>query len=285
MDEQFLEIVHREEKRILSSCIEIFKKHSIRYYLIAGTCLGAIRHNGFIPWDDDIDLGLYRDEYVRAKKYLIQELPEDLIYCDHEIEEGYPYNFAKVKKRNSALVHAGDAHLQINHGIYIDIFPLDRCPNDKEKYIKFYRKVLKTRQMIDLAFMNYKKYDSIRPLYQLPLIWFAHTFFHRKGLQAKLDKMIMRYNNPSYDSIADTCIANFLGYHKEKERFNNDWFGNGIEHQFEDLICVIPQDYKAFLTQMYGQNFMTPPSQMDRESHHDIVYFSATEQYIAGRGQ
>lgn len=161
-------------------------------YLVGGDAIGAVRHGGFIPWDDDIDIAMLRDEYEKARDYLIEELPEDYVYCDNRTDSNYPYNFGKVRKRNTAFVHGGDSHLNIHHGIYIDIFPLDKGSSSESECARQIRKIRRLRFLNDLGCMSYRHKDSIRPIWQLPIIFFAKRFVNSVKLRNVVNIMMWR---------------------------------------------------------------------------------------------
>lgn len=270
--------LQEEEMKILSICKEILDRHDLPFFLNAGSCLGAVRHHGIIPWDDDIDIALFRADYIKAGEVLKQELPEGYSYCDYLSEPDYPYNFAKVRKDKSAMVHGGDAHLKINQGIYIDIFPLDACSSDLNEYRKQYKRVQFFKTCIDLAYMNYKKHGKRRPIYQIPIIGLAHLIINKKYAHLILDKEIMKYSRYLREKGKQQFITNYFGIYGEKERCSLSCYGEGMIVPFGALMCRIPEDYDLLLTQIYG-DYMTPPPLEKRVSHHDLVYFSLTSSY------
>ena len=113
------------ELSILKECIKIFKEHNINYYVIGGTLLGAVRHKGFIPWDDDIDLGLPRKDYEKFIKIAQLELPEPLVLQHFTNEKKSVFSFAKVRNKKTIMKQYNIKDFKINHGVYIDIFPID----------------------------------------------------------------------------------------------------------------------------------------------------------------
>jgi lipopolysaccharide cholinephosphotransferase len=106
---------------------DICERHQIPYFAIGGTCLGAVRHHGFIPWDDDLDIGLLREDYLRLLPLLRKELPEQCMVHDKECDKDYPYLYAKVRDKYSGIEE--DYIFKTQHtGCFIDIFPLERSP-------------------------------------------------------------------------------------------------------------------------------------------------------------
>ena len=269
------EILKRTQKielEILLKVQELLLKHGITPLLTAGTCLGAVRHKGFIPWDDDVDIMLMRNDYERAKQILQNELPEEYIYCDYKTEKDYPYDFAKVRKRGTAFVHAGDAHLNIHHGIYIDIFPLDYVDGNHEAFQKEYRKALTLRKKIDLSYMSIRKYGKLRPIYQILLILLGRMFLSSQKEHLKLEKLICSYQKKHMKSGYIGCyVGSPLQY---PERIISE----AIPVEFEGESFYIPKDYDQFLNNLYGDYMELPPEEK-RVSHHDVILINFTSEY------
>lgn len=267
-----LEKIKQIELDILKVTVKILDKHNLRYYISYGTCIGAIRHNGFIPWDDDIDISLFREDYELARDILNKELPKEYIYCDRFTEKEYPYNFAKVRLKKSAFVHGGDAHLNISHGIYIDLFPLDYCEKTFEATENKIKTLKRLRQKLDLSRMSYKKYGKLRPMWQLPLIFYGHVFVNSMKIQNQIDKICK-----SGDSTSK-YICSFLTPYSTKDIYDKEWFGAGKEVAFEDCKFIVPENYDAYLRHIYGDYMQLPPIEK-RVSHHDIIFSSTDTEY------
>ena len=130
-----LETIKKIELDMLCAFIEICNRLSIRYYLLGGTMLGAVRHHGFIPWDDDIDVGIFRDDYElfisKAQSYLPNYYFLQNIYTDPECM----INFTKIRDSRTTFIETSTKSKKMNHGVYIDIFPLDFYPDDENDKI------------------------------------------------------------------------------------------------------------------------------------------------------
>lgn len=125
-------VLRMQQMRMLDllRCIDsICKKHDIPYWLSSGTLIGAARHKGFIPWDDDLDIEMMRDDYLKLVKILPQELPEHYALQTHDTDENYIFIFAKLRDNDSFLAETNDYDRIFKYrGIYIDIFPMEPIP-------------------------------------------------------------------------------------------------------------------------------------------------------------
>ena len=176
--------------------------------------------------------------------------------------------------RSTAFVHGGDAHLDIHHGIYIDVFPHDFAAADLEEFRSDLKRIKNLKRKIDLKCMNHKKYGKLRSLWQLPLIAAAHLLVNKEKTQRELDAFVQKRSH-----IKGTeYVCNYFGVYGERERINLRWIGEGKEVLFETVPATVPSDYDSYLTHLYG-DYMTPPPEEKRVSHHDCVFVSTTESY------
>ena len=110
---------------LLKEYIDFCEKHNLTYFLMAGTLLGAIRHKGFIPWDDDIDVAMPREDYDRFCELAAKEFTGDIFFQSYKTDKHFPYVFSKLRNTNTTFIEAVYKHVDMNHGVYIDIFPID----------------------------------------------------------------------------------------------------------------------------------------------------------------
>ena len=106
----------------------VCRKHNITYSLTGGTLLGAVRHKGYIPWDDDADVGMLREEYEKFKKVAHELDPELCYFQDHTTDEGYRWGYGKLRRTGTRYVRVGQEHMKGKTGVFIDIFPIDDVP-------------------------------------------------------------------------------------------------------------------------------------------------------------
>lgn len=244
---------NNEEIRKVQNCaLEIFKivrevleKMGLKYYAGYGTALGAVRHDGFIPWDDDFDILMFRDDYEKFLKEGQQYLPQNYFIQYTDTEPNYNLPFAKVRKTDTVFLEYNSQKLDINHGVYIDIFPIDYAPID-EKEIKKIDKKLKILRVrlskgLVLAEPTYKR--ILRKAITLGNM-------HSKKYYLNKHKKIVTMGKESNMVV---IYGNVTSAYCPKE-----WYGEGVMHKFEDTTIRLMTEYDKNLTQVYG-DYMTPP--------------------------
>ena len=132
--------LQRAEFEILKIFVDICEKYDLKYYLVCGSALGAVKYSGFIPWDDDIDVALLRSDYDKFCELAPTVLPKNIFLQNFRTDPEFPHIFSKLRNSNTTFIEKGTAHLKINHGVYIDVFPLDGYPVDSKKQISFEKK-------------------------------------------------------------------------------------------------------------------------------------------------
>lgn len=243
---------------IMKELMPIITENRIRYFMLGGTLLGAVRHKGFIPWDDDIDIGIPREDYDRFIKLIPDKLPPYLELNTYWDNTPHHYYFSRIVDTRHVLKRTGST-VQRTEDVWVDIFPLDGMPDNA-----IVRRFHMMRLLLARARYHIATFDKVnlkrpnRPLSERMVIWFVmHTGFGthsdpRKWLD-KIDKLLRKY------SVNDTnWVSNFMGQYKFKEMFPKTWYGDGALYTFEDRQLVGPVEYDKVLTRQYG-DYMTPP--------------------------
>lgn len=246
---------------ILDEVVDVCKKNNFKYYLGYGTVLGAVRHKGFIPWDDDIDVIMPRKDY----DFLIQN-GDNLFKGKYQLSfygktPKYYYDFVKIERTDTTLIERIDP-LYVG-GLYVDIFPLDNVPSiqEDEKMITPVKKFF---------FKDYQKF-CVMPL--------KRNFFI-KWILPRIGRMLCPINTKlaECDAIASqyrnektAYIRDFHTTYVDRGLFKADVFGDGVEMLFEGKMYMIPTKYDAYLRQYYG-DYMTPPPLGKRNSGHNFLY-------------
>lgn len=254
--------------QVLREVICVLDEENIPYYMQGGTMLGAIRHGGFIPWDDDVDLGIPREDYERMLKTVADRLPENLELRTYDDETDHHYYFARIVDKRYQIRRMGSLEERLEN-VWVDLFPLDGMPNGAvaRQWHKF--RLLMVRLKYHLSCfekVNIKRPG--RPLVERIIIRFAMItrvgkWFNTRKQLDKMDRLLKKYPPEQSD-----WLINFTGQtsYKFNEMFKKEVYGEKTIYSFEDFPLVGPQQYDAYLKSLYG-DYMTPPREQDRNAH------------------
>lgn len=247
------------------------QQHHLRWIIAYGSAIGAARHKGFIPWDDDIDVVMPRPDYERFVALCKTEDLGPYEFVSFDNTPHYCLPFAKICNRRTTLVESADYRFAT--GLYIDIFVVDGAspdPDERLALIRAYKKAWArfamsssyyTRSTL-LGFFKSGQYAKIVHYWLLSL----RREHHRKKYYRLMERIARRY---SYDE-SDTLIG-YPPIYGAREIIPKTWMEDLTELPFEDLTVPIPRDYAAFLNHFYGDYTVLPPEE-ERVSHH-IKYY------------
>ncbi len=250
------------------------RKNNIRYYLVCGTMLGAARHKGFIPWDDDIDIGMPRGDYERfyslakkssAGRYVVESIMDSA--------KDFVYPYIKVYDTQTILIE--NTRYKTKRGLFIDVFPIDGVGNTEEECKQTYHKIKKS---LNLFYTKTCAVRKERKLYKNAAIIFSRCIPDFIVSHEKLVKKIdILCSSHSYEDCK--YVGNMLGDWGLKEVMNKEIYGEPKEYEFEGLKIFGVSDSDKYLTHIYGDYMKLPP--LDKQkTHHDFIYYDPKNSFL-----
>lgn len=256
-----LEELKHIELDMLVSIDTLCRKNEIKYSMAAGTLLGGARHKGFIPWDDDIDIMLMREEYEKLKK-CIEQCHSDLYWVDYHKYEGYPYPFSKIMKKGTMLKEESNKYATAPDGVFIDVFPIDYSTENDKKRKKQYDSITRWKQRLVTRQNYYFGQTGIREWYRI-VRKEAMKLIPREWFVNKMDAECHRYSNTN----TLISLTGTVGY--EKATYPREWFESYIDLEFEGVKLMAIEKYKDLLKKQYG-DYMRLPPENERIPHHYV---------------
>ena len=259
---------------VLREFIKICEEYGLNYFCAGGTVLGAVRHQGMIPWDDDIDVNMPRPDYDR-----FLEICESRDMGDYEVvsphnNQTYPLLFSKMCNRKTTLIE--DADIPCVFGLYIDIFPIDGTADDKDEAFHLMRRYHKLKNRVTaisshISFLNYIKL-LLNPHEWGRFVYKTIGFFGRQSYRASLLQRIdvISYKHP-YNKAKNVIL--YSGGYGRRDIYPKEWFQEYTMLPFEGIGIRVPAHYDDYLRQLYD-DYMQLPSIEERGSRHPKVYFN-----------
>lgn len=265
-----IEEMQKIELEILKSFSKFCDEYKLRYFLSNGTLLGAIRHKGFIPWDDDIDVYMPRNDYMKFLQLVGASLGLHYRLITPYISEKYLYTYAKLYDDRTILIEFPET-VRYTIGVYIDIFPVDGLPDSE---LKINEHFIRTRKLINrnwLFIFEGKRYMKNTKLYKKIygyLIVFLAWLMGEKFFFNKLDKIARKFDFDKSDQVALSAC----GY-GAVERIKQSDFATYQKVQFENNFFNAPIGYHKYLTSLYGDYMKLPPEDEQIKRHNNEVYW------------
>lgn len=255
-----------EQKDILDEIVRICDKHDIVYYLAYGTLLGAVRHKGFIPWDDDLDVWMKREDYEKFIAIAEKEMSDGYYIRDASTVKKYGNLFAKIMKKDTVYIEE-NAPTGLRGGIFVDIFPLDHFGESALNNPSMTTKYFKLKRLL-LAKCGYNVAKTARAKMIMAAVKMQSHFYTKKQLLLKIKKEERKLRNSGNEllfSISDSTTGKIL-----TKKMKAKWFDETEKLEFEGSQYSCPQRYKEVLTSLYGDYMQLPPENQ-RYGHHGIV--------------
>lgn len=253
--------VQQLELTILLEVDRLCKRHGLHYGLCYGTLLGAIRHNGFIPWDDDIDIWLPRKDFDAFRAICAKELDAQFFYQTQATDPEYFYLYDKIRMNGTVFRELAQGKRAIHHGVYIDVFPVDNVPDDEAKrkrqvfLFQLFRYGLQAKS-VDLAFRSGWK------LWNVLMLRLLYAAIPKRVLYKAAQKVLRKY-----DGGATKRMANLCGFYRVRDVFPREVFHETVNHEFEGHAVSIPKAHDMVLRQLYDDYMQLPPPEKQVTRH------------------
>lgn len=256
MDQSVLRKIQLTELEILNEVVRICDEHSLTYFLVEGTLLGAIRHHGFIPWDDDLDIGMPRKDYEAFIKFAAKELDSRFVLQWQNTEENYWLPFIKIRMKNTVYDLDSAPKGLAEYGFFLDIFPLDQCTGLNRIGEKW-----KGHILLKLAHVSHTlsfQWSSKRKR----MIQSACKIFH-----ITKRKLLNLYDNIAHKQKGNFIVNRGSYYGYQKQTVPIDWYFPPRKEYFEGQLLNVPNCAEKILTQIYGDYMQLPPEEERTPRH------------------
>ncbi len=249
--------------------VRICDLYDLKYYLVNGSALGAKKYGGFIAWDDDLDVALPREDYEKFLSVAQQHLPKNIFIQNYRTDPAFPHMYSKLRNSDTTFIEESVRKLDMNHGIYMDIFPLDACPveNGTASKIRSFR--IKILHWFHFCALDDKSSFKVR----------ARNFVLRAfGFHKRTAKYLQKLDNLVCDSSNDTEFICNYSDRQGKGHILREWYGEGTNAEFEGMQVVIPEKFDEYLTRKYGE-WRNEPPESEQKSHHKAFICNTEKSY------
>ena len=271
LDRNTLRQLQLKELESLVYFDDFCRRNGLNYYLLGGCVIGAIRHGGFIPWDDDVDLIMPRDDYQRMLRLWKEQEKGSrylMLTTDGEVFTGNC--FATLVDTSATMVKENQKDINVPHGVVTDIFPMDGCPEGKlQRYLQYYHAMMYSLYITEVV--PSKHGGAVRIASKL-LLKLVPSRKRRTKIWKKHEKKMSRYPFKDHEWCTELCA----GPHYMRNKYPRDAFIKAEYHDFEGLSVPLPAGYDVYLRTAFGDYMQLPPE--DKQvPHHDLVELDLTK--------
>lgn len=256
--------LQKKEFELLKYFIDVCEELGLKYYLVCGSALGAVKYSGFIPWDDDVDVALPRRDYEIFCEKAGELLPEWIFVQNYKTDPQFPKIFTKLRNSNTTYIERDYRNLDINHGVFIDVFSLDGYPEDENSRREFEKKKLRYLRQTSCAL------DSHRNIKSQILCQFNRFLAYHK----RTDKILAKYEKMILEYTTDECEiwCNYGNFRGKMECLSKDIYGDGEYMTFEGIMVRVPKQYDEYLRKNYNDYEKDLPLEEQRGHHYyDVI--------------
>jgi len=267
-----LKTLQKIEMEIMENIIRVCKENEIEYFIVAGTALGAVRHRGFIPWDDDIDIGMLRSDYEKFLSIAQEALGNGFFLQTIDTDQNSPFYFAKVRKNGTRFIEYYCRDIDMNHGIFVDIFPYDNLPDNH--FLRFEQKLSSrilyktfvSRVLRDTS-VRHKGFSGIWKSFVRRMLHYMTKPVPKEFFLKALDKKMKMYNKRKTE--LRTCL---LDKRSVKKAVDDSIMYPLKEMCFEGISVSALNRTDILLEKTYGDYMRLPPEE-DRVGHRPYELF------------
>lgn len=260
--------IWKTELAMLDEADRICKKYGLTWFLVHGSLLGAIRHKGFIPWDDDLDIAMPRKDYDRFLAAAAKELKEPLSIHTPETEpELFWGGFARIRNGNTTAIEARELGHKGNLGIWIDVLPLDVCTTDERRFAGKEKKIRRCHRLLlaKIYGRDYKAYGDMKPA-----LWRFYRAWSRLYSHERLCRMLDAAQRMYTDEPSEE-VAVFSGYFKHRRLSAAD-FKDTVRLEFEGRSLPAPAGYENYMFMSMGKDYLKYPPKEERKPKHRGIF-------------
>lgn len=238
--------------------LDVCEKYNLRIWADGGTLLGVIRHQGFIPWDDDIDMAMLRKDYDILISLAEKEFKSPyFLQCAYTDEEYYRGHI-QIRYDGTTAILNGEINRKYNLGIFLDIFCYDSFPDVvDDKWNKAFARAQKIQKMLNYRYLNFSLYSLVSPKFYLRALMYK-MITTIKGPLKLFQEFEDIYRSYELENTQSVSSQSFLPHIMDRLMRKKEWYKETIWMPFEDMLMPVPVDYDEILKRHYGPNYMTP---------------------------
>lgn len=266
-----IEQIQAVSLEILKIIADICEQQKLRYFLIYGTLIGAVRHKGYIPWDDDVDIMMPRPDYDKLLEYLYRNIDKysNLEVFNHDVNDLYPYMITRISDKRYEIKM--DNEKSYGMGVFIDIYPFDGLGNDEKEALKY---GLNGDRLSSICYQATREHfametttSTVRKIIKYPF-YLVSKIIGKDIIQDKLERLarVKPYDENAYVG----CVVWLSG--GMRDIFKKEWFDEYIMVSYEKYQFRIPREYDKILSHVYG-DYMKLPPEKDRVGHHNYKVY------------
>lgn len=261
--------LQRKLFEMFSWLTSFINKNGLRYYVVGGTMLGAVRHEGFIPWDDDIDIGMPRNDYEKLLELLKEPVDHYVIESPKSDAKDFLYSFAKFYDMNTTMTE--HVRRKVVRGVYIDIFPLDGIGETYEQSLKNYKKIDRMNMFLAMKVCKYRKERKW---------WKNFAIFLGRLIPSNVKKLTRKLDATcaKIDFDKSKYVGELMSTYRHKEIMPREIFGKPTLYKFEGITVYGPEKADEYLTKLYRDWRKLPPEDK-RRSAHDFIDLDLNKSY------